>query len=197
MEARPDIDMCAHTAEVINSTTGKKNNVVMPSKEDCVFKLDDVIWGGGGFVATNSLFFKRDLFDNIPESRRFLMLDYTLQIQGSIKGGMLYLKDSMSVYRSGVPNSWTDRIRKDISSFKNHVYKVEEMLNILDRELDYKYTDIIQKKISYNKFNLLYNFSDIDAILKEPYKAFYNKLSLKQKIKLHILGTLKKILGNR
>lgn len=197
MEAHPEIDMCAHTADVINATTGKKINTLKPSKKDCIFGLDKVILGGGGFVATNSLFFKKELFDNMPEFRRFLMLDYTLQIQGAIRGGMLYLKDSMSIYRGGVVNSWSYRMSKNKQSLKNHMNKVIEMLKILDKELSYKYTDAVQIKILTIEFNDLFDAGEFKIIRKEPYRQIYKELSLKQKIKICVMGTFPKFLIKR
>lgn len=192
MQAHPDIDMCAHTADAVSAATGQKISTVKPGNEDCIFDLGAVIMGGGGFVATSSLFFKKELCDNIPEFRRFLMLDYTLQIQGSLKGGMLYLKDNMSVYRRGVSNSWTHRMGADKQLLKKHTEKVIEMLSILDRELDFKYTDVIQKRSLHLKFSILYRQGDIDSILKAPYIDIFKKLPLKQKIKLLLAGVIKK-----
>ncbi len=197
MESNPGIDICAHTASAINATTNKKINTVMPSKKNCILSLEQVILGGGGFVATNSLFFRSSLNDNIPEFRKFLSLDGTLQIHGSIRGGMLYLKDNMSVYQVGIEHSWTDRMSKNKKDLENHNNKVVEMLNILDKDLGYKYTDTIKKKILLNEFKDLYYESDIDSIMKEPYRQLFNELTIKRKIKVLVLGTIRKVLGQR
>jgi len=94
LEAHPEADMCTHAASGINARTNKKR-IIAPAKNNCILSLADVILGGGGYVATNSLFFRKELIDDIPEFRRFLMLDYTLQIQGAIRGGMVYLSNHM------------------------------------------------------------------------------------------------------
>lgn len=195
MEAHPEVDMCAHAANVIDAVTNKKIYRVMPGRKNCIFNLSDVILGGGGFVATNSLFYRRELLNDLPEFRRFLMLDYTLQMHGAMRGGMLYLKDNMSVYRSAVKNSWTDRMNKDKQSLKKHMEIIAQMLNILDKDLDYKYTDTIQKKIMLNELNTLYDERDIETILKKPYRDFCIYLPLKRRIKIFVLGALKKIFG--
>ena len=114
LEAHPEINICAHTAQMIDAETGKKLRRIEPSLENTVFNLEQIILGGGGFVATASLFFRSSLYQNEPEFRRFLRLDYTLQLQGTLGGGMLFLNDCMSVYRVGVSGSWTARMKANV-----------------------------------------------------------------------------------
>ena len=195
MEAHPEIDICAHAA---TKTMGNKRAVmVAPSSKDCIFTLPEVIEGGGGFVVTNSLFYRGCLSQSKPEFRTFLSLDYTMQIHGSIRGGMLYLKDNMSVYRGVVANSWTDKMRGNENAFRKHNDKVIEMLNIFNKEFDGAYTDVVQRTALNLRFNELYKACDITNIRKEPYKELYRKLILKRKVKLIILGLIKKYLCKR
>ena len=86
--------------------------------------------GGGGYVATSSLMCRRELYLQDSPMRKILFYDYTLQIQGSLRGGMLYLSDCMSVYRRRVPGSWTAaHLHKGNSS---HYRNFKLMLDALD-----------------------------------------------------------------
>jgi len=107
MESHPNVDICAHAVTKMRAANGRKAGAVSPSKVETIFTISEVIAGGGGFVATNSLFYRRKLLENQPEFRRRCPLDYSLQIQGAMRGGMLYLPDNMAVYRVLVPESWT------------------------------------------------------------------------------------------
>ena len=144
MEEHPDIDICAHAVKKIRASNGQVLENVAPSDKEIVFDVDEVIAGGGGFVATNSLFYRRELLENQPEFRRYCPLDYALQIQGALRGGMLYLPDNMAVYRALVPGSWSVRMNKSnyTDSQRN---KIKRMLDMVDEETQGKYTKTIQK----------------------------------------------------
>lgn len=189
LEAHPEIDMCAHTAQKINAETGKKAGEIKPSAEDTVFSTEQTILGGGGFVACASLFFRSDLYRNVPEFKKFLSLDYTLQIQGSLRGGLLYLSDCMSVYRVGVAGSWTKRMNADPQKFNKHLEKEKTMLEILNRETEFKYNDAIKKRILRYDFHLLINTGEFKKALSKEYKELIDNMSRLARFKLKIKAT--------
>jgi len=174
MELHPEIDMCAHAANVVDSDTKKIINKIAPSDSDTVFKPENVILGGGSFVSTNSLFFRKSLINTLPEFRKVLMLDYTLQIHGSLRGGMLYLKDNMSNYRSLSTNSWTRTMNLNPEKYYKHIEKEIKMLETLDLETNYMYTDTIYKKLKNVKIEFLYLKRFLhQKIRKDDFKIFY------------------------
>ena len=91
MEAHPEVDICAHCGMRVNAETKECIGYIKPSDKDCILTMEQVILGGGGYVVTNSLMYRRELIYNEPEFRKFLKLDYTLQMYGALRGGMLYL----------------------------------------------------------------------------------------------------------
>jgi glycosyltransferase involved in cell wall biosynthesis len=81
------------------------------------FSTEKVILGGGGFMHTGSIVLNRSA---IPRIISFFDIakdapvgDYYVQVLGAEHGGALYLPDVMSVYRFGVPGSWSERVSKD------------------------------------------------------------------------------------
>ena len=184
MESHPEIDVCSHTSVSIDATTGKIVKYTAPSKKDTIIPVEKVIDGGGGFVATNSLFCRADINQNIPEFRKYLGLDYTLQIHSSLRGGMLYLCDCMSVYRCMSQGSWTQRMQKEQTKMIEHIKKVIEMMEILNEETEYKYSKLINKHIKEAKTQNVYrkvlnNFELSD----QDYETIKNA-ELKWKIKI-------------
>lgn len=87
LEANLGIDMCAHAAITVKAATRKAIGEIAPSDKKTIFTTQEIITGGGGFVATNSLFYRRKLIENEPEFRRYFPIDYALQIQGALRGG--------------------------------------------------------------------------------------------------------------
>ncbi len=155
MEENPDVDICAHAAEEIDATTGKIIKYIAPCDETCIIPTKDVIQGGGGFVATNSLFYRTNINNNMPEFRKYLPLDYTTQVHGSMRGGMLYLSDCMSVYQFMTINSWTVRVKKSKASHIAHYKRLEKMYFLLNRDTNNVYRLALVKRIIRNRIRIL------------------------------------------
>lgn len=186
MEKYLDVDICAHSATRVKASDGTVVGYMRPSNQMSIFNVEEVIAGGGGFVATNSLFFRRDLFLNKPQFRKVCPLDYSLQIQGSLHGGMLYLPDDMSNYRVMVPGSWTDQI---VSNKKFHINQIKEMIDMLDilnKETNEKYCDIIRKTQLKLKFDSLEVAEMYDVLRQGELKKLYDEKPLLWKLKLYI-----------
>jgi len=96
LEAHPEADMCAHRAQRLQN--GQCIEIFPKETESKIFSVEEVIAGDGGFVASASLMWRASMFEKHWAFRDCLKFDYTLQIQGALRGGMLYLSDCMSVY---------------------------------------------------------------------------------------------------
>ena len=118
LEARPDVDICAHSVRQYDVAAGTWRPALFgPSYEDETISPERVIEGDGQFVATCSLMMRREIYladIGYPGMMRF---DYDLQMLGAMRGGMLYLKDPMAVYRVNAPGSWTMRMSADRMKF--------------------------------------------------------------------------------
>lgn len=143
MEQHPEVDMCAHCAECVEADSKKPIRRIAPAQDAVLLTTEQVIIGGGGYFATNSLFYRSSLINNTYEFRKILSMDLTFQILGSLRGGIWYLPDCMSVYRVAAKNSWTVMQEKDTSAAIAWREKKKKMLDALDRETQYKYTDSI------------------------------------------------------
>ena len=110
LEAHPDVDICAHRVLRVRASDGRPQGSVAPRLRETLIPAQDVILGGGSrFVATSSLLCRTDVYRAWTPMREVLVSDYVVQLQGAMRGGMYYLPDRMSVYRTGVPGSWNER----------------------------------------------------------------------------------------
>lgn len=148
LESHKEIDMCSHSAIIINAASGEKISDYITKASETILTVEEVILGGGGYVSTASLFFRKDILINEMNFRKILRLDYTLQIRGALKGGIYYLPDNMSVYRANVKNSWTDRMKKNYKGKCIHFKKVIKCLNSLNSETNKKYNKVIVKVLA-------------------------------------------------
>lgn len=185
MEKHPEVDMCAHSAYKIDAVTKKKIALMSPATKKCVLPIEEVIMGRGGYLATNSLFYRTEIFkNNTYRFREYLGLDYTLQICGALRGGIYYLPECMSVYRGNVPKGWTQKVYNDLQKRLEHEEKVKNMLNILNEETQQKYNITIQKLIHRMNFNILYIQQKYNELFDEQYRDILNELTLWNRLKL-------------
>lgn len=182
MEKHPEINMSAHAASAISED--KELYRIAPANQERVFSTEEVIKGGGAFVSTNTLFYRKSMVTEVPEFYKYLSLDYTLQIWGSLKGGLLYLPQCMAAYRVATPGSWTVRVSKKKELFLRHRQRVIEALKILDKETNRKYTTTIKEQIERLDFNTCLIKADIKGAKRHT--ALYSELSYKNRLKLYI-----------
>ena len=145
MEQHPEVDMCSHGSVLIDARTNAPSGRSMCLKETGIIPTRDVIAGGGAFVMTNSLFFRASVLENEPKFRSIIKIDYTMQVLGSLRGGMLYIAEEMSADRKNVHGSWTQANRNNIAKKKATFKRVNAMLRQLDKDTNRKYHDIITK----------------------------------------------------
>ena len=143
LEANPGCDICAHAAKRIRPDGNEWNDA--PRNRNCIIPAEDVILGGGGFVVTGSLLVRASRYKEIPPFREVLFNDYSLQIWGSLRGGMVYLNDFMSVYRQGLPGSWTQKHHGE--AHIEYRVLIRNMLRSLDEYTGGRYSEVIEQRI--------------------------------------------------
>ena len=193
LESHPEIDICATAAKT--EKNGEIVGRVSPSSRDTLFSLQEVILGGGGFVATASLMYRTSIQKNPLPFFNVLRLDYTTQIAGSIRGGMLYLAEDTCVYRLATVGSWTNRMSNDSAKLKAHINRVKKMLMQLDIDTSRKYHDVITKKIKKNQFSIYLLEYDYNAICAEENKEIFMEMPLPKRLFMHLGRISPKIAG--
>lgn len=190
LEQNKDIDICAHGVYVLNDKTGKMNEKITPSPKNKVFTLNEVIQGGGGFVATNSLMLRTDILKNEPKFVKYYGIDYAIQIYGSVRGGMIYLSDIMGVYRAAASGSWSVRMANDKNYRDEQEMKLQTMLHYVDEYTAYKYTNLIQGVILNAKYNNLANAKEYRRLMSSEFREIFKKKPLKHKLKVVIYSII-------
>ena len=145
MEKHPELDICAHSSTVVEAGSGKVLSIVKPIEQTGVIPVKEVIRGGGEFVSTNSLMIRNECIKNEPSFRQVLGIDYTIQVHGSLRGGMLFVVDNMSVYRAHVHGSWIDRMRHNKKGRIDHCKTNIRMYQCMDRDTEGKYHWLIRR----------------------------------------------------
>lgn len=166
LEAHPEVDMCAHAASM--RVGDELTRVISPSSEETLLSAEQVIAGGGGYFATNSLFYRAELQQTQYPFRKVLPFDYSLQILGSLRGGIWFLPDNMSVYRYlSSATSWTSKMKTDSAKRAVHLNRVVKMLSQLDVDTDRRYHEVIQERVDKLSLKALLLEGKYREVLKE------------------------------
>ncbi|AND83744.1 glycosyltransferase [Clostridium tyrobutyricum] len=188
MENNPNCGMCFHASDLIKVGKGKIDQI-KPYNENCISTTEDIILGDGGFMATNSILYRKSIMNDIPNFYiNAPVKDYPLQILTSAKNYAYYINQSMSVYRIGVEGSWTSRMNSKENKIEKLITlkkQIANMLNEFNEYSNHKYSNAIHKKIVEDKIEILIINKEIKALKSPEYKIIYDSLTLKQKIKIY------------
>ena len=188
MESNTDLSLSLHNAYVVD-TNGKKKSIFPNIKTQSIIEPEKIIEKGGGFCATNSVFFRNELLTNMPDWFVDAYVgDYSLYLLAIEYGKIGGLPDIMSCYRSGHSDSWSD-LSNQAKFLDQYLESLKTMLFNFNKYSDHQYDYSIHIRIA----------------LEEIYTAFKiilsGKLSYLNKISIHdkryTLPAIKKILKRK
>lgn len=152
-----------------------------------IYKIEDVIKGGGGFIPTASILYEKAIMDNPPQFYlESNIADYPLQMILASKGDIFFLDDFTSVYRTEVEGSWTSANMR-VQDKKNLVAKKQEVINILNGFnifTQYRYEkEIIEVKLPLEFHIELINgnIKNLKQIQISKYRKVFDSMSIYSK----------------
>lgn len=168
MESHPECSMCFHPNYRLFPNGSKTINKPHIVKER--YNAEDIILGGGGMMAYNSMFYRKidDVYDNRPAFwKNSPVGDVPMRLYLASKGNVGYIDEVMSVYRKGI-GSWTVRNQK-ISVRIETTKAQQRVLDGYDEFTNYQYHKAIVKG---NILNWLRCMKMILMILKNKIKVW-------------------------
>ena len=195
MEKHPECDMCAHSAYMVSAGNQKTIGFVEPMKEDGILTMDQIITGGGNFLATNSLFYRRSMKEQPARFVEKYPIDYAIQMNGAMRGGILFLHEFMSAYRRGADNSWTLHMEQHQNVMVQHVKQMMKLLDMVDDETNYKYSESIKYAQLKYEFQIASLNRDRRQIYDKKFLSLRREMTPKKKLilflKCHAFWVLK------
>lgn len=177
MEKHPEVDMCACGAECYQN--GVYVDSITPSEIERILTAEEVIRGGGAYLATNSLFYRMDYLHDKYVFWKIMSIDYLIQIRGSLSGGIYYLPEKMAAYRMNSNGSWSIQNKKNIDSRYDTTMKVFSALDALNYETNGRYAESIDY-YKANNCNVLFQ----QAFLGSKYDSIIKNIPTPGKIKI-------------
>lgn len=194
MEAHPECSMCVHAAHKVSSIRKKAVSKVRPSSESRNFTVQELIEGGGDFVATNSIMIASEKVGPMPQFYLNAVVgDYPLVIYAALKGTVYYMDEIMSAYRIGVNGSWTDRELDTLSKKAKHVYDIASMLDEINEYTNFQYDPVIMRTKKKNYLCLLIEMGEKEEAKKPEYSELYKELGVKRRTTLKVKHSFPRI----
>ena len=150
LEAHPECDMCACWGCTVTEDGDREISQIRPRTGDGILTAEDVILGGGQYLVTAGLFFRKSMYNDM---KGLGSLDYSMQMIGALKGGIYYIDRKMAVYRRYAQGSWTNDVLVNDEKLKLQWEKEVELLNTLDKNTGVRYHEVIIERIkAYTPF---------------------------------------------
>lgn len=186
MEAHPDVSMCFAASKRIFSDN-REPQIHRYRKHDAVVNMKDVIAMGGRMVDMGSAVVQRSIYQNTPDWYHYSQIwDLTVPLLAIIHGKIQYLDRVTSVYRYNVPGSWTNR---NVKSYERRVNNLKRSIRVtdgFDKETNYQYHKLIQKKHNPILVEILLLINEQDPDFKE----LYDRLPLLPRLEYHFFKRL-------
>jgi glycosyltransferase involved in cell wall biosynthesis len=187
LETHSDYSACTHNTfrTLLRGWFKRGKTLAMFEKKDKIFDISKISIMDCQYH-TSSLVCKRDYFVNRPD---FCFAqpgagDLPLRIFLLMQGKIMRFGDVMSVYRSGVPGSWTRRIamnrKKSIENTKNSI----KMLQMANEWSDKKFNNKFEEYISYLHYKIILREKKFRLLTQDEYLKWWKKETFKNKFKL-------------
>lgn len=181
METHPDYSMCGCSTQWVNVLTGKTQNRGTV-EQDRDFSLEDFLMPENGrpflFV---SFFIRAEVWKERP-LWGFPMGDLPMTYYAAMQGKVHMLADNMCVYRWFSDGSWTARMYNDQDRIKINK-KMLKGFEAMNRDTEYRYDELIQRKIRSVKYSLAIYEHDYKAIKSEELIDIYRNKSMAYRLK--------------
>lgn len=194
MESHPECTLCVCAADLVDPDENWIGSNAL-SDQDMDIPTEDIIRGGGDFVATASIVAPTALAQN-----RALFCDMTdvddavLQIWFASNGTTHYFAEPMCAYRQAVPGSWTMSYHASGREKQiRHHEGLARALRAFDESSGFRWHDAVDFNATYQEYEVLRMRNDLPALKKAPYRARYLSLPIKRRVRMHLvrLGILK------
>jgi glycosyltransferase involved in cell wall biosynthesis len=144
LESNQDVSMCFHNALIKYDDDPTRDRLFCQNFKNLqLFTIKDVI-ATNWFCPSASILFRNDKFPEFPEwTPSIYNGDLLMHLLLSSNGNIVYLDETMCVYRQDVAGSLTARKRK-LTTYNNHII---DLLVRFNKFSGYKYKDDINRRI--------------------------------------------------
>jgi glycosyltransferase involved in cell wall biosynthesis len=170
----PGINGCFHPT-FAEDPEGNRHIFANHASAITTFTAEESILGDGAFCPTASLFFRRDVTRYMSDDLMKMIPcgDYFIQLFSAFSGGLVYLPEPMSVYRTGQVNSFSGSFAKvDWKSKANFYKRLSDSLSIVDEITKAEFSEPLNEM--KRRHNRTFH-KHMRKHMKSKVKAFFKK----------------------
>lgn len=173
METHPDYSMCTCSTIWLDMKVGKERNKCR-TEIDREIPIEEIILEKKGRIFQLATFLIRaDMYLHLPDwFSAFGVGDLPIALYAAISGKVYMLSDVMAVYRYNAEGSWTSRVQ-NLDFRTNALTKIINGYNAFNQGTDYKYDDLVTKRIKMTKYNLARKKRDFKALKSDELIEIY------------------------
>lgn len=152
LESHPNHSACIHAyrRDTIRGESVISTNCYKYSNSIETIPLEDIICNKNMFCATASWMYCASAWADYPEwAKRGPVGDKPFKLVICARGHIGYINELMSVYRVGVPGSWTQRVLRNRESEKKTRDGIIKIMKDFDQWTEGKYHQYVRRTISY------------------------------------------------
>lgn len=201
LDSNPSYSACTHLTKTIDLAKSREYIYGRFPQENVILKLSDFLCKMP--CHTSSILCRRDFFINRPEwcypKGGYGGGDYPLTIYLSLNGPIIRFGEIMSVYRKGVPGSWTKRIATNVCT-RMKVYESNvrtlQMAKKWSEEHGLRNDDDFNQALVYHNYVLKLLLGDFKAAKSDMYSQYWKSETFIQHIKHYLRYYIKIKLGS-
>ena len=169
---KTEATMVVHSTFVVFYQDGNasiETKIRRAGSESGFLDLNDIL-SGKALIHTSSFFYRSEILKNMPSWYYEAPVgDLPIKVISGTLGRIYYIDEIMSVYRKGVPGSYTDHKRKSIIEkdgwSANHEKDFLRMYMDIDNFTNHQYTEIIKKSITGRLLFYFEAFGNLDFLM--------------------------------
>ncbi len=184
LESHPECSVCVHDVAKFSDANKAWFGLMPISGNERDVSVDEVLANGGGYIGTNSLFYRIEYYELPAVFSGWGIGDYPRQIYLSSVGKMHYIPKLMSAYRFQAKGSWTERVTSDRNRTIEANLKISEGLynyNQATHGAHQEAVDVALASLTLESLSAGRNWKDI---LNPKIRDYYKSLSTSKKMRL-------------
>jgi len=176
LEQIPDCVLVFHAAKTIDAETGKEGVTGRRSPYSRLISTEEVILGDGGFIPTASIMLKAVPGMSPDWVVNAAVPDYAVQMWSACLGRVAYIDRVMSVWRTNVPYSWSNRHVTEFTYRFEHAKKIERMFDEFVRAAGARYRKAAARMVSKHYSKVLVHIATDKEQARQAYAQVADKL---------------------
>lgn len=139
LEAHPECSLVFHAADIVNAEKESTGEIARIDYTDRIVRMDEIaLKAEPHFLPTASRVFRSELVNSTPDwFLKASIGDFPSALLIGMGGYFYYMDEVMSVYRTGVSGSWTERNFNNRRALRNAIAINKECIQLLNDFNDY------------------------------------------------------------